>query len=130
VAELRPHVGELRKTGAALAVIGSGWPAMAKAFAERNQLPKELSILSDPARDAYRLAGMKRTILGTFSPRALLNHLRARRKGFSQGRKAGDLWQQGGALAIATDGTVLFRHVERAPGDHVAPERLLRAVSA
>jgi hypothetical protein len=126
VAELRPHFAELRKKGA-VAVIGSGWPAMAKAFADRNQLPPDLTLLTDPSRESYRLAGMKRTLLGTFSPRAVLNHLRARRKGFAQGRTAGDLWQQGGALAVAPDGTVLFRHVERAPGDFAPPERLLRA---
>ncbi|TMA22800.1 MAG: hypothetical protein E6J85_03645 [Deltaproteobacteria bacterium] len=127
MAELRPHVDALRTQGT-VAVVGSGFPAMAKAFSERMGLPKDLPVLSDPKREAYQLAGFTRSIGSTFSLRALFNHLRARRKGFRQGRLAGDPWQQGGTLIVAPSGEVLFEYRSKGPGDHAAPERLVAAL--
>ena len=111
-----------------MAVVGSGFPAMAKAFSERMGLPKDLPVLSDPKREAYQLAGFTRSIGSTFSLRALFTHLRARRKGFGQGRLAGDPWQQGGTLIVAPSGEVLFEYRSKGPGDHAAPERLVAAL--
>ncbi len=101
---------------------------MAKAFAERMGLPKDLPVLSDPAREAYQLAGFTRSIASTLSLNALWSHLRARRKGFRQGRLAGDPWQQGGTLVVAPSGEVLFEYRSKGPGDHAAPERLIAAL--
>jgi hypothetical protein len=111
-----------------VAVIGSGFPAMAKAFAEKMDLPRDLPVLSDPKREAYELAGFTRSLGSTFSLRALFNHLRARRKGFRQGKVAGDPWQQGGTLIVAPSGEVLFEYRSEGPGDHAAPERLVAAL--
>ena len=111
-----------------MAVIGSGFPAMAKAFAERMGLPGDLPVLSDSKREAYRLAGFTRSVGSTFSLRALKNHLRAKRKGFRQGRLAGDPWQQGGTLIVAPSGELLFEYRSEGPGDHAAPERLVAAL--
>jgi hypothetical protein len=127
VAELRPHVDALRSQGT-VAVIGSGTPAMAKAFAERMGLPADLLVLTDPKREAYTLLGFTRSVRSTFSLRALFNHLRARRKGFRQGRLAGDPWQQGGTIIVAPSGNLLFEHRSKEPGDHAAPERLVAAL--
>jgi hypothetical protein len=120
-------VDALRSQGT-VAVIGSGFPAMAKAFAERIGLPADLPVLSDPEREAYQLAGFTRSIRSTFSLRALRNHLRARRKGFRQGRLLGDPWQQGGTLIVAPSAEVLFEHRSKGPGDHAAPEHLVAAL--
>ena len=111
-----------------MAVIGSGIPAMAKAFGERIGLPADLPVLSDSKREAYKLAGFTRSIRSTFSLRALVNHLRARRKGFRQGRLAGDPWQQGGTIIVAPSGEVLFEYRSKTPGDHAAPDRLVAAL--
>jgi peroxiredoxin len=127
VAELRPHVEALQAQGN-VAVIGSGTPAMAKAFAERMGLPKDLPVLSDSRREAYQLLGFTRSIRSTFTPRALLNSLRALRKGFRQGRVQGDPFQQGGTLVIAPSGEILFRYQSKEPGDHAAPDRLIAAL--
>ena len=126
---MRPHVDALRSQGT-VAVIGSGIPAMAKAFAERMGLPADLPVLSDPKREAYQLAGFTRSIASTFSPRALMNHLRARRKGFRQGRLAGDPWQQGGTIAVAPSGEILYEYRSRRPGDHAPPDRVVAALKA
>lgn len=109
-------------------MIGSGTPAMAKAFAERMGLPADLLVLTDPKREAYTLLGFTRSVRSTFSLRALFNHLRARRKGFRQGRLAGDPWQQGGTIIVAPSGNLLFEHRSKEPGDHAAPERLVAAL--
>jgi len=111
-----------------VAIVGSGFPAMAKAFAERMGLPTDLPVLSDPKREAYQLAGFTRSIRSTLSVRGLVNYLRAKRKGFRQGRLAGDPWQQGGTLVVAPSGEVLFEYRSEGPGDHAAPERLVAAL--
>ena len=127
VAELRPYVDELKKQ-ATVAVIGSGTPAMAKAFAEHMGLPGDVPVLSDRLREGYQLAGFKRSVWRTFTPGALLNSLRELRKGFRQGRTQGDPFQQGGTLIVDPSGEILFRYQSKEPGDHAAPERLVAAL--
>ena len=127
--ELRSRAGDFERAGAKLAVIGNGWPAMAKAFAERNQLPPSMTLLTDPSRKAYQLAGLRRSILLTFGPWAVIPFVRTLLRGYRQRRKAGDLWQQGGAMVIAPGGKVLFRHASWHPGDQASPLQLLQALA-
>lgn len=128
MAELRPHVDELLKHGARLAVIGNGWPAMAKAFASRAGLPESVTLLTDPTRQSYLAAGLKRGVLLTLGPRGWLPFLRTWKKGFRQGRTAGDPWQQGGAVVVGKDGKVLYRHVSVGPSDQADPRALVSAL--
>lgn len=127
---MRSHLDELRRAGANVAIVGIGWPAMSKAFAEKFDLPKDLPVLSDRKGAAYRLMGMKRGILRTFNPRALVNWIRANRKGFRQGHTKGDPWQQGGAVIIGKGGKLAFSYASERPGDHPRPQALLQALSA
>lgn len=128
MAELRSRAADFGKAGARVAVIGNGWPAMARKFAERNALPPGIELFTDPSRKAYDLAGLRRSALLTVGPWALIPFLRTLRRGFRQRRKAGDLWQQGGALVLAPGGKVLYRHASWHPGDQAAPARLLAAL--
>jgi hypothetical protein len=129
VAELRPRAEEFSRKGATLAVIGNGWPQMAKAFAERTGFPPSVRVLTDPTRRAFEAAGLLRSRWRTlFDPQALVRWLRARRKGFRQGRTQGDAWQQGGSLVVLPGGRVAFRYVSSAPGDHPSPDALLAAL--
>lgn len=125
MAELRPRVDEFVQAGARLVVIGNGWPAAAKAFAEAAGLPPAFTLYTDPSKKAFDAAGLVRSALATLSPVALALHIRARVKGFAQGKLRGDPWQQGGALVVAPGGKVLFRHVSLAPGHHAHPGKLL-----
>jgi hypothetical protein len=127
---LRPHAEEFEKAGAKLAVIGNGWPAMAKSWAEHNGFPPSVAVLTDPTRKAYELAGLKRSAAATLGPRAAMNFLRALRRGFRQGRIKGDPWQQGGSLVVRPGGKVVFRHVSSAPGDHAGASTLLGVLNA
>ena len=129
MAELRPHADDFEKAGAKLAVIGNGWPAMAKSWATHVGFPPSVSILTDPSRKAYDLAGMKRSALLTlFNPKAIARWLRAKAHGFRQGKTAGDAWQQGGALVVLPGGKVSYRYVSLGPGDHPSPQTLLSAL--
>ena len=126
---MRPHAEEFAKAGAKLAVVGNGWPAMAKSWAEHVGFPPTVAVLTDPTRRAYDLAGMKRSAaLTLFNPLALARWERARVHGFRQGKTAGDAWRQGGALVVQPGGKVSFRYVSLGPGDHPNPAALLAAL--
>jgi hypothetical protein len=129
VAELRPHAEEFERKGAKLAVVGNGWPAMAKAWAAQVGFPPSVAVLTDPSRKAYDLAGLKRSALLTLlNPLSLARWVRANVHGFHQGRTAGDAWQQGGAMVVLPSGKVAYRYVSLGPGDHPSPATLLGAV--
>ncbi len=130
MAELRPHLSEMRRKGANVALVGNGLPAMAKGFVERLKLAGEARVLTDPKRQSYRLAGFRRGVWATLGPRALVNLLRALRKGLGTGKIEGDAWQQGGALVVARGGEVLFRYASARQGDHAAPEKLVAALAS
>jgi hypothetical protein len=127
---LRPHADEFVKAGGRLVVVGNGWPAMAKSWAEHVGFPPSVTVLTDPSRKAYDLAGMKRSVVLTLlNPRSVVRWGRARMKGFRQGRTAGDAWQQGGALVVQPGGKVTFRYISLGPGDHPAPKELVSALA-
>jgi hypothetical protein len=128
VAELRPHLSDMRRKGANVAIVGNGLPAMAKGFVERLKLGGEATVLTDPSRQTYRLAGFRRGVWATLGPRALVNLLRALRKRLGTGKIEGDPWQQGGTLVIGRGGEVLFRYAGAHQGDHAAPERVVAAL--
>jgi hypothetical protein len=130
VTELRSHAAEFEKAGAGVAVVGNGWPAAARAFGERVQLPPSIRLFTDKSQAAYRAAGLRRGIWRTLGPHAWLPFLRTLLRGFRQRRTAGDPWQQGGAVVVAKGGEVVFRHVSEHPGDQAPAASLLAAVTS
>jgi len=125
---LRPHLSEMRRKGANVAIVGNGLPAMAKGFVERLGLAGEARVLTDPKRQSYRLAGFRRGVWATLGPRALVNLFRALRKRLGTGKIEGDAWQQGGTMVVARGGEVLFRYASAYQGDHTRPQTLLSAL--
>ena len=125
MAELRSRAEEFEKAGARLAIVGNGSPQMAKAFGARSGLPVSVTLLTDPTLRSYAEAGLKRSALLTLGPRGWLPYIRTLRKGFRQGRLAGDPWQQGGAVVIAPGGRVLYRFISTQPADLPAVGSLL-----
>ena len=123
---MRPRAGEFAQAGGKLAIVGNGWPAAARSWAQHVGFPPSVAVLTDPSRKAYDLAGMKRSaVLTLFNPLSLARWGRARLRGFRQGRTAGDAWQQGGALVVRPGGEITWRYVSLGPGDHPKPETLL-----
>jgi hypothetical protein len=117
VAELRPHVPELRAIGVEPYVIGSGTPAQAKEFQEK-MAAHELPILSDQALASYRAAGFKRSATATMlHPSTWLRGFKAALK-HRQGLTKGDPWQLGGAMIVRPDAEATWHFVSQAGGHH------------
>jgi predicted methyltransferase len=99
---------------------------MAQHFVE--QFAVRFPVFTDPDRSSYRLAGLKRSLgLGL---RTLKHARRAIAAGNSQGKTAGDPWQQGGVLIVDPDGTVVWRHVNGEAGDHADIDAILGQLAA
>jgi hypothetical protein len=124
VAELRPHVDDLRKAGVEPYVIGSGTPAQARDFAELVDVAGIVPILCDEKLASYRAMGMKRSLLATLSLRAVGNYVRSFKK-FKQGKTMGDPWQLGGAAIIKPPGDITYKYISQFGGDHPDPALLV-----
>jgi hypothetical protein len=128
VAELRPRLAEFEKARSQVAVIGSGWPAAAKGFAEKSGLPGSVPVLVDRDRRSFSLLRLRRSLLATlFSLRVVRAFLKLRREGFKQGRTQGDRWQQGGAAVVARNSEVVYRYASAAPDDALPLDAVLAA---
>jgi len=123
---LRDKLHRIHALGAELCVVGNGQPMHAQDFREREHLT--FPLLVDPDLEAYAAAGLRRGVGSTFSPRVLVNAVRALSGGHLQGKTQGDPWQQGGAFVIAPPDRVLFEHISRAAGDHPRLEPILAAL--
>ncbi|MDB4967145.1 MAG: hypothetical protein JWN44_2834 [Myxococcales bacterium] len=126
MAELRPHVEELRGLGVEPAVIGSGTPEEARAFAQQMHTDGGvLPIYVDEALVTYRAAGLKRSFGATLlHPSSWLKGVKSIAK-HRQRKTAGDPWQQGGAMFVRPDGEVTWRFVSNFSGHHPAIAELI-----
>ena len=123
MAELRPHVDELRASGVEPYVIGSGTPAEARDF-QRHVGAESLPVLVDPALASYAAAGWKRSMGATLHPKSWAHGIKAMIK-HPQRKTAGDPWQLGGAMIVRPDGDVTFRYKSETGGDHPSPAALV-----
>lgn len=126
IAQLRDITPRIRDRGAELVVIGNGDPKQASAFARARDL--DFPLLTDPRRDSYRAAGLRRDVASTFNLSLVKNAGRALRGGHFQSTVQGDPWQQGGAFVFAPGDVVLFSQISKTAGDHADPEDLLAAL--
>jgi len=128
VADLVAREAEIARAGAGIAVIGLGNPAFAKAF--REDVAYEGPLFVDTEGAAYRAVSLGRfRPWSLFSPRMLLNALRARRAGFKQGKVEGDPWQLGGTLVVAPGDRVLFAWRNRNADDDAPLDEVLAALA-
>ena len=127
VAQLRPHIREIRDAGGEFVIVGTGSSVFAKAFRKDLGI-SEVDVYIDSNRRSYDLAGFRRGISGLLHPRAIWNYLRAFFAGYKYKGMQGDALQQGGVLVVAPDGTIVFRFASRVSGDHPEVESVLAAV--
>lgn len=125
---MRDALPEIRAAGAELVVVGSGTPEQAARFRDERGL--DFPLFVDPELEAYRAAGLRRSVIDTLGPRALAHAMRAFRRGARQGSVQGDPWQLGGAFVIDRTGKPVYRHVSRNAGDHAPIGGLLGALRA
>jgi hypothetical protein len=117
---------EIRDRGAELVLIGNGGVRFARAF--REDLGLEVPLYTDPSRETYRAAGMRREVGAVLHPRVLGGAVRAFAKGHRQGLVQGDAWQQGGVLVVFPPDQERFAHLNRSAEDHLDPQRILAAL--
>ena len=119
----------MQAEGGEIVVVGSGTPEQAKRFVDL--LGLAMPVVTDPTLEVYKRARMKRTVLGTLGPGAILRGFRAMKAGFKQHSTQGDPWQQGGVVvvgALARGGRIRWRHASDAAGKPTDFSRLLEAV--
>lgn len=123
---MRDAYASIQAAGAELAVIGNGTPTEAGAMVQRMQLP--FAVYTDPERGAFQALGLRSSLAASFSPRVILNGLRAIRAGFRQGRMQGSALQQGGVLVLRAGGERVDLYVSKTGGDYPTSEWILDAV--
>ncbi len=123
---MRDRLDEIRERGAELVIVGNGAESFARAFREDFEL--DCPLLVDPDLIAYRAAGMRRGRVEVLSPRVPLNALRAIREGYRQSSVEGDPWQLGGVFVIRAGGTLTYRYVSKAAGDHPPVDEVIGAL--
>ncbi|MEZ4471490.1 MAG: AhpC/TSA family protein [bacterium] len=126
VARFGAVLGEVESMGARMLAIGNGTASMARGFVQQFKVP--FPVFTDPSRQVFALAGMKRRFGIGLHTLAVAG--RALKEGFRQGRTQGDPWQQGGVLIILPPGEVAFEHVDQGAGDHLDPASVLAALEA
>ncbi len=125
---MRGILPDIRAAGAELGIVGNGTPEMASAFREETGL--EVPFYTDPTRRTYALAGFKRGVLATFTPRGVAHAARALRNGYRQTGTRGDAYQQGGLLVVDRSGRILYAHRDNEAGDLASNEEVLVALRA
>jgi hypothetical protein len=92
-----------------------GTPTEGRAFLRRDW--PEARAVADVEHFFYEAFGVGRgSLLQLFGPGVLAAGLRARRKGFENGERSGDIFRMPGAFLVK-DGAVLWRHRYRHAGD-------------
>lgn len=124
---LHRRIDDIRAAGAELYLIGNGAPMFIAGFREETGYTGP--IYTDPSLATYRAAGLERGLRSLVTVGAAVRGLGALARGYRQGRTQGDQLQQGGALVIARDGSVLLRQVSRGPGDNADPADLVRVLA-
>ncbi len=123
---MREVLPAIRSHGAELVIIGNGRPEHAADFRDAEHV--ECPLLTDPERNAYTAAKLKRSVMRSIGPRVVGHAIRAWRAGKRQTAVRGDPWQQGGVFVIRPDNTVPFAYVSEEGGDHPDPADVLAAL--
>jgi len=130
VTELSPRLPELDAIGVRTVFVGNGTPRMMRDFVERHRLEdRAVTLVTDPAREAYRAAGLHRSWWSAFGPRAIAGEVAALTKGYVRGEVLGDGLQQGGAFVVDAEGVVRLAHRSRATADNVDGSALVAAAT-
>ena len=93
-----------------------GTPTEGRAFLRRYW--PEARAIADPELAFYQAFGVERGgLLQMFGPGVMAAGLRARRRGFENGERSGDIYRMPGAFLVRGD-RVLWQHRYRHAGDH------------
>lgn len=124
-------------SGVQLCFVGCGKPRMARSFAETYNFAVSTSSKPTPyhlyvtSTEVYQQLGMLHGAdMAATCSRVCLGTLRALYQGCTRCWcicSSGDVQQQGGAFVIQSGGRVVFKHIEKRPGDHADMRELFDA---
>lgn len=126
MAQLRPRVGEIRKLGAELVLVGNGNPAQTAAFIKEQGL--DVPVFTDPSLELYKAAGLGRSLLGVLGPASALAATRTALKGYLPTGVKGDALQLGGTFIVLADGRIPWSHCAKHAGDNPTPDGVIAAL--
>ena len=127
VAQLGEMVVRIHDAGAELVVIGNGSPEQAGSFVEGQAV--EMPVYTDPTLEVYRAVGARKGVLTILHPKTIVSWFRSLRMGFRQSSIQGSAMQQGGVFVVMPNGSVPYRYLARAAGDHPRPDVVLKALT-
>ena len=123
---MRDIVPQIDAAGSQLIIVGNGTVEQAGKFVEDSHV--ETPVYTDPTLAVYSAVGARRGIISLLHPKAFVNRFRALRNGFRQSRTMGSAMQQGAVLIVMPDGSIPYRYLPRASGDHPKPASVLEAL--
>jgi peroxiredoxin len=125
VGEVLTRRADFEARGVEPIIVGNGSVEDARAFAREHAAG--LRVLTDPHREAYCAAGMKRGASTSMGFGVMRRATRAMMNGYRQTKTQGDPFQQGGVIGFGTDGRVRYRFISEEAGEHPALNDVLRA---
>lgn len=128
ITELAPRLEELHQLGIRTVFVGSGAPHIIDRMVERFALSdKKVEIFTDPGREAFKAAGLRRSFWAAYGPLAIWDMIRATGRGHITRLGEGDALQQGGALLIDSDGKLVWYHKNLSKGGHAPSVEIVDA---
>jgi hypothetical protein len=129
--EVQRIVPDVVSLGAQVILIGNGSPAQAQRFFSHLGLqPPDCVLLTDPERESFDRAGLRRSFARTFlDPAAHKAYVRARSEGHRITGAAGNINQLGGVFVTRPPVRLVWSQRSRFAGDHPSGEEMLRAVA-
>lgn len=128
VVQLHRKQHAIRAAGAELHVVGNGAANFIEGFRDKTGFDGPMYV--DPSLETYKALGLPRGVMTILKPRAVLDAIRALRRGHRQGLTRGDNWQQGGTVVIAPGNDVLYVHRSQSPGEMPGTAGILAALAS
>lgn len=131
VADLVAALPKILERGARLVIVGNGSIAQAQRFYGDKNLPREgCTVVTDPERQSYRAAEMRRGFVRTFvNPVSVREYRAARTEGHRITGVFGDLTQLGGVMVTRPPARLVMMHKSQFAGDHARTEDILAALA-
>jgi peroxiredoxin len=124
---LRDAYPEVQGTGAEVVAIGTGNPAMARAFVEDYRIPYPVLVDAD-ARAATAATIGRMSFFGMFTPASYPGTIRAWRAGHRIGMSGDRVTQLAASFVVGPGPTLLYEHRNRHGADHAPLAEVLSAL--
>lgn len=130
VAEIIAIIPEVTARGATLLFVGNGSVEQAKRFFAEKKLPRDgCTVVTDPERETYRAAALRRGYAATFlNAGSVRSYREARAEGHRITGVFGDLTQLGGVMVTRAPARLLMMHRSRFAGDRADRKAILAAL--